>query len=215
MSNKKQESNAVYNFTKDWFTNNVQRWQTHLKHFKGTPCKALELGSFEGRSAIWLLENILTHPNSNITCVDNFNFNHNVENVDGVEVKARFVKNTKPFGKKVKLYTMDTRDALKLPKLTQQQFDLVYIDAGRHSKNVLEDAILAFPLLKEGGTIIFDDYTTSKDHDYTCPKKGIDAFLDIFSNELRVRSTSWQVIATKKTPKVLPKFCHSELFSRS
>lgn len=215
MPTKNKKSNADttqthnYTFTEDWFTNNIPRWEKYLPHFKDTRTKVLELGSFEGRSAIWLLENVLNHPSSSIVCVDNFKQDGKIIS----EVKERFVANTKPFSKKVKLYTMDTRDALKTPKLLKEKFDMVYIDASRHSKNVLEDAILSFPLLKEGGTIIFDDYTSSKKHDFTCPKKGIDAFVDIFSDELQVHNTSWQLIATKK-PQKSPKPCRSELFAR-
>lgn len=206
----------TYDFTKDWFSNNIPRWEKHLKKLiqqgKTMPLNALELGSFEGRSAIWTLENILVHPDSHITCIDSY--------TSGTKrqqslAQQRFRKNTAPFGNKVKLIVSDTGDALKSPALLGgKPFDLVYIDASRHSKNVLEDAILALPLLKVGGFMVFDDYTSSKDHDYVCPKKGIDAFLDIFHDELKVENTSWQVILRKKQPKRAPKACHSELFSR-
>lgn len=45
----------------------------------------LEIGSYEGRSAVWFLENILTHPTARIVCVDLFTrlpfelrFDHNI-----------------------------------------------------------------------------------------------------------------------------------------
>lgn len=205
----------TYDFTKDWFSNNIPRWEKHLKKLiqqgKTTPLNALELGSFEGRSAIWTLENILVHADSHITCIDSYRTGTKRQQSLS---QQRFKKNTEAFGKKVQLIVSDTRDALKSPSLLKKQFDLIYIDASRHSKNVLEDAILALPLLKVGGYMVFDDYTSSKDHDYVCPKKGIDAFLDIFHDDLKVENTSWQVILRKKQPKRAPKACHSELFSR-
>lgn len=206
-----------HNFTEDWFTNNIPRWTKHLKNLiqkgKKESLNALELGSFEGRSAIWTLENILVHPNSHLTCIDSYNTAGTKRQQSLAQ--QRFLKNTQSFGNKVQLIVKDTRTALKSPTLLQQEFDFIYIDASRHSKNVLEDAILALPLLKVGGYMVFDDYTTSKDHDYVCPKKGIDAFLDIFHDELKVENTSWQVILRKKQPKRKPKACHSELFSRT
>lgn len=205
-----QKEDSSYTFTNDWFSNNIPRWEKFLKPLAGMPLKVLELGSYEGKSAIWLLENILTHQRARITCIDNFG-----SDVSNTEIHKRFVENTKRFGKKIQLLKMNTRDALKTPKIIQQEFDIIYIDAGRHSKNVLEDAVLSFPLLKAGGIIIFDDYTTSKLHDYTCPKKGIDTFLDIFSDELRVRHSSWQVVAIKKVPKVKAKACKSEFYARA
>jgi predicted O-methyltransferase YrrM len=219
---KKSNSNAPeqsdeYVFSKDWFSNNIPRWEKHLKKLiktgKNNPLKALEIGSFEGRSAIWTLENILVHPDSKITCIDNYNSitSSRKRNIS----KQRFLQNTKKFGNKVSLVEEDSRDALKTPELLNKQFDFIYIDASRHSKNVLEDAILSLPLLKVGGYIVFDDYTSSKEHDYSCPKKGIDTFLDIFHDEMKVENTSWQVIARKKASSRKLKPCHSELFARS
>jgi predicted O-methyltransferase YrrM len=197
-------------FTEDWFSNNIHRWEKYFKKLKEMPITALELGSFEGRSALWTIENILTHPLSHITCIDNFSHS---EKAHANEIKKRFQSNMRPYKHKVTLIDASTRDALKSRALQSKTFDFVYIDAGRHAKNVLEDAILSFALLKEGGYIVFDDYTTSKKHDYTCPKKGIDAFLDIFSDEVKVIHTSWQVIAKKIHPLKTPKPCRSELFT--
>lgn len=203
-----------YTFSKDWFSNNIPRWQQNLnkliKKGKSTSLLALEIGSFEGRSAVWTLENILVHPDSKIICVDSYS---NVPTRKRNTIKQRFLQNTKPFGDKVSLIEDYSRNALKSPTILDKQFDFIYIDASRHSKNVLEDAILSLPLLKVGGYIVFDDYTSSKEHDYSCPKKAIDTFLDIFNDELKVENASWQLIARKKPAKKL-KPCHSELFAR-
>lgn len=212
---KKSNAPNQYTFSKDWFSNNIPRWQQNLKKLikkgKTTPLQALEVGSFEGRSAIWTLENILVHPESKIICVDNFN---SVPSRKRSATRQRFLQNTESFGDKLSLIEDDSRNALKSPELLTKQFDFIYIDASRHSKNVLEDAILSLPLLKVGGYIVFDDYTSSKEHDYSCPKQGIDTFLDIFNDELKVEHTSWQVIARKKLPTRKLKPCHSEFYSR-
>ena len=211
---KNSNAQNQYTFSKDWFSNNIPRWKQNLKKLikkgKNTPLLALEIGSFEGRSAIWTLENILVHPDSKIICIDNYN---SIPSRKRNATKQRFLQNTASFGDKISLIEDDSRNALKSPKILTQYFDFIYIDASRHSKNVLEDAILSLPLLKVGGYIVFDDYTSSKEHDYSCPKKGIDTFLDIFHDELKVENTSWQVIARKKPSKKI-KPCHSELFSR-
>jgi predicted O-methyltransferase YrrM len=212
---KKPNALNQYVFSKDWFSNNIPRWQQNLKKLikkgKNTPLLALEIGSFEGRSAIWTLENILVHTDSKIICVDNFN---NIPSRNRNATKQRFLQNTASFGDKISLIDDDSRNALKSPDILTKQFDFIYIDASRHSKNVLEDAILSLPLLKVGGYIVFDDYTSSKEHDFSCPKQGIDAFLDIFNDELKVENTSWQVIARKKLPAKKLKPCHSELYAR-
>jgi predicted O-methyltransferase YrrM len=125
-----------------------------------------------------------------------------------------FEENTKEFGNKIKLIKQSSAKALKSRELLDQKFDFIYIDGNRHSKHVLEDAVLAFPLLNVNGYIVFDDYTNSRNHDYTCPKKGIDAFLDMYSDELKVIDADWQVIAKKVKPKKTLKPCRSEYYSR-
>ena len=50
-----------YIFTVDWFSHNIPSWDIYLNNFKNKPnLNFLEIGSFQGRSTVWLLENILT-----------------------------------------------------------------------------------------------------------------------------------------------------------
>jgi hypothetical protein len=62
-----------YTFTDDWFTDRIPTRTKELKEFKDKPdVHYLEIGTFEGRSALWALENILTQPTSKITIIDAF-----------------------------------------------------------------------------------------------------------------------------------------------
>src|SRR5438105_2903605 len=62
-----------YDFTKDYFTSRIPLWRRTLAHLRGrAELRALEVGTYEGRSALWLLENILTDPSSRLVCVDLF-----------------------------------------------------------------------------------------------------------------------------------------------
>lgn len=198
----------------DWFDNNIERWEKHFKKLRKLPIQALEIGSFEGRSAVWALENIFVHPQATMTCIDDFSLKEFAgKKFYPTVVKRHFLENTKRFGKRIQLIEAPSSQALKSTELLAKKFDFIYIDANRHAKHVLEDAVLSLPLLNIGGYIIFDDYTISKKHDYTCPKKGIDAFLDLYNDELKVIETTWQVIVKKIKPKRAPKQCRSELFS--
>ena len=61
----------AYRFQADWFSPTIDEWTETLAEYKAKPnVSFLEIGSFEGRSAIWLLENILTDPTAHLTCVD-------------------------------------------------------------------------------------------------------------------------------------------------
>src|SRR3569832_159477 len=62
-----------YRFTHDYFSPNIGQWSKDQARFAGLPnLRFLEVGRFEGRSACWLLQNILTHESSRITCLDLF-----------------------------------------------------------------------------------------------------------------------------------------------
>ena len=65
--------NKQYTFTVNTFTDKIPAWTTLLSEFKGKPgINYLEIGTFEGRSALWILENIATHPTSTLTIIDLF-----------------------------------------------------------------------------------------------------------------------------------------------
>jgi predicted O-methyltransferase YrrM len=76
----------------------------------------------------------------------------------------------------------------------QQTFDLVYIDGEHHAASVLEDAVLAFPLLKVGGAMVFDDYGGGEPgggNKY--PKPGVQAFVAVYRDRLQDVFYSYQV----------------------
>lgn len=192
-------------YTEDWFSNNIELWKKHLLKLSKSPIKVLEIGTFEGRSAIWLLENILKHPDSRIYCVDQWSYKS--EN----KIYKTFLKNIEKYKNKVHILKGKSQDQVR--KITNVQFDFIYIDASRHSQNVLEDAILSFPLLKSDGIMIFDDYTNNKEHDINCPKKGIDAFIDIYAYDIKVLHTGWQVVIQKRKTPLKRRPCYSEFYS--
>jgi len=185
-------------FTADWFSHRIPQWEEFIKPvYAGKPCQWLELGSYEGRSAIWTLDNILTNPDSRITCVDIWagkyeeNFDNNIAaRDDSYKVHKR--------KSDVEKFLMDYR-------LTSygDPFDVIYVDADHQAKSALTDAALAWPLLKPGGFLIFDDYpwqhpkTDPDRHRKLGPQKGIDAFLDCWQYELQVIHKGYQVIVRK------------------
>lgn len=192
-----------YEFTADYFSNNIPRWEREVKpRFLGKPCKVLDIGSFEGRSATWLLDNVLTHPKAEITCVDDYS--------GKAEARKRIIKN---LGHRAEdIYVSNIVAVLKKLHLDGKKYDLIYIDLGAGSREVLEVAVLAFSLLKGRGMMIFDDYTADKFHANSCPKQGIDAFVDIYARELKVLHTSWQMMVMKRSKALKHVPCKSEFY---
>jgi len=176
------------NFTTDWTTPNFEPWGRHLGSLKGRPANALELGSYEGRSACWFLENILTHEESRIVCVDSW--------VHG-EIERRFLDNMHEVVPRPK-HVMVKGNTHAYLRTATGSFDFIYIDADHQAKAVLSDAILSWPLLKPGGVLIFDDYMwTQPDPKKLPPKPGIDAFLNLWFGEYEILHSGWQVILRK------------------
>jgi hypothetical protein len=140
---------------------------------------------------VWLLEN----SNAELTVVDTFKGGEDLPNEQNLF--DRFIENVKPYIDRVEVIQGTSQSALK--ELCEHQFDFIYIDGSHLAKNVLEDAVLAFPLLKEGGIMIFDDYTWGQGLSFwDIPRTGIDAFLLVYGNQLEVLEKNSQVIIKKK-----------------
>jgi predicted O-methyltransferase YrrM len=81
----------------------------------------------------------------------------------------------------------------------KKQFDFIYIDGSHVAKDVLTDACMAWPLLKKDGIMAFDDYLW-KVNGFTInqrPKIAIDAFVNIFENEIAMAHNGYQLIIRK------------------
>lgn len=179
-----------YEFTTDWFSGRIPKWTEHLGHLKGSRVDALEIGSWEGRSAVWLLENILDKPESALTCIDLF-ANANAEN--------RFDRNILATGDAQKVTKLKGESWTHLRMLEPESFDFIYIDGSHHGRNVMEDAVLCFRLLRKGGIMIFDDYPWRGSRAYdSFPKEAIDGFLGCYRGCLEVLDKGWQVFVRRK-----------------
>lgn len=134
-------------FKDDWFSDSIESWSRRLGPMAGKPLTFLEIGSYEGRSAVWLFENILTHPDSKLVAIDcefKPNFWHNMG-----ELK---VANTP---------RLETHTGISMeiaPNLPSYAFDFVYVDGSHEPTHVLCDLICALRCLKDGCWMCADDY---------------------------------------------------------
>jgi tetratricopeptide (TPR) repeat protein len=175
-----------YQFTQDWFTHNIPLWEAQLQPLANTAVCFLEIGSFQGMSACWLLDRILTHPDATLACIDpNFQpeFALNLAKTQSVEKVTPIVGNS--------------HDCL--PLLASEAYDVIYIDGCHLASHVQQDALLSWRSLKPGGLLIFDDYEwTDPAYPGQDPKLGIDAFLDAHQHQLEVLHRAYQVIVKKR-----------------
>jgi len=187
-----------YDFSVDWFTYNVPIWERALAEFRGKPnVHYLEIGAYEGRSVVWMLENIATDQSARVTVVDVFDRPY----------KDKYFANLERTGAADKVTTIANFSQVALRSLPLDSFDIIYIDGSHAKEDVLEDAVLSWRLLKEGGILIFDDYrwagcfvegTCDAPTDF--PKTAIDAFTQCFADHLEVMHNSYQVVLRKHRP---------------
>ncbi len=199
-----QAENALkgYQFTQDWFSRNIAIWQQTLTCLANTPeLKALEIGSWEGRSTCWLLENILTHETARITCIDTFEGSVEHQFYDESYLKSveeRFDFNIVKTGSHEKVKKLVGRSQDVMRSLPLNYYDILYIDGSHLASDVLEDAVIGWGLIKVGGIIIFDDYDFNfADNPEQNTKIGIDAFLTVFAQKIKVIHKDFQVILEK------------------
>jgi predicted O-methyltransferase YrrM len=149
----------------DWAIAFRKNLQEHLKKqkFSERPIRFLEIGVFEGRTAKWLLEKILVHPDSFYVGIDNWSF---CESKNDVNIKTRAYNNVAAFEGKYQLIDGDSSHQLAklLADGQHATFDIIYIDGDHTAYGTMLDSVLSWPLLKSGGFMIWDDYRWGKDN---------------------------------------------------
>lgn len=175
-----------YKFTDNWFSWHIPVWKKYLTPYAHQAAlQVLEIGSYQGMSTCWLLDNILTHDSAKIVCVDPF----------WPPYGQRFIDNIYATGtpSKVVRIANNSQDALSV--LKPASYDFIYIDGDHDDNIVLQDAVSSWSLVKVGGLMIFDDYEQPTAEQNT--KVGTDRFLSLFSSTLEVVYQGYQVFLRK------------------
>lgn len=198
---------SEYQFTKDWFNWAPEVWTQLIPLLPpSTERSFLEIGSFEGRSAVWMAENML-RDGDEIICIDTWEGGeeHSAENMSAVE--ERFIHNIKlaqeKYPKRNLLSTKGTSTKYlgEVIGLGEDgiKFDFIYIDGSHQAPDVLTDAVMAWPLLKPAGLMVFDDYMWGNPRDALHrPKIAIDAFTNIFGETAEIIHVGYQLVVRKK-----------------
>lgn len=157
----------------DHFSRHIPVWTDLISKFEIK--KAIEVGSYKGQSAEWLLDNI---PNLRLTCIDTWDGAGN----EGLEMSEAEKIFDKKVGGRVRKKKGESGEVLR--ELTGF-YDLIYIDANHTAPNVLEDMVLSFRMLRSGGVMICDDYTGGwGKNPLEFPKLAIDSFVNCYWNKL-------------------------------
>ena len=137
------------NITTDYFSINTFYWKEILKIIP-RDFKYLEIGSWEGNSALFILTNFNV---KNVVCVDIW------EDINFKDIQKsnyeNYKKNIEEFLNKVKTYK-GTSDSFFLNQ--RENFDVIYIDGSHETDQVYKDIKNSWKVLNNKGVLICDDY---------------------------------------------------------
>ncbi|KAF9066984.1 glycosyltransferase family 8 protein [Rhodocollybia butyracea] len=196
-------SSVQYQFTEtqDWFSHNIPHWKALLPLVSSPRPRVLEVGSWEGRSAVFLLQD-LTAANPEIVCIDHFDLFRTPAGRERFrKINHNLLLTKKPFRVLAQFSVPALMELLeqeilkedpKVPDIgaenEQSGFDWVYIDGSHEADDTFLDGELAWRLARKGAVVIFDDYLWDKEPEESThhPKRGIDAFLELHRGEYTI-----------------------------
>jgi predicted O-methyltransferase YrrM len=191
-------------FATDWTSWHFPNWTKLLKSRRNRALRVIEIGSWEGRSALFFL-NYLSR--ATLTCIDTFAGGQEHQEAaarDRAEarflrsVEGRFDRNTSAFKKRIEKIKAPSTAALADLGIQNRRFDLAYVDGGHRAVEAYADGALTWPLMARGGLVLFDDYEWNEmPKPLDNPGAGIDAFLKSITGQYRLVHKSYQVAIEK------------------
>jgi hypothetical protein len=187
-------------FTTDFASRNFQTWADIFAPIKEQALSILEIGSWEGRSAIFFLE-FFAH--SRLTCIDTFeggsdHVGNPVYSQSLGRLEQRFDLNLSDYGGRCEKMKMRSLPALDKLAENGRLFDLIYIDGCHSRDDVLLDSIMSWRILAQGGHIVWDDYLWEMDRpSRETPKQAIDTFLKLNRSCFTLLHSESQIIVRR------------------
>src|SRR5882757_8195654 len=145
-------STDEYEFTptQDWFTSNILSWKSLFPLVTSSEPRILEIGSWEGRSAVFLLTTLCAQ-GGEIVCIDHFDLE---QTPAGRERHRKLKHNLARTGRSSRILPQFSVPALY--KLLEEEiargagagFDWVYVDGSHRADDTLLDAELAWRLAR-------------------------------------------------------------------
>lgn len=181
----------------DWATRHFENWREWTSEIAGKPgTRVLEIGSFEGRSAVWWLENVCTHETSRLWCVDPWDWK------EFPHAEAVFEERILPHAERVTVLREESIIALGriyggLKGGVLPSFDLVYVDGSHEGRDVCLDVLMSVPLLKVGGILVCDDWDWHADGLVMQPRAGIQRAFELNVDRLSVFHCEYQLAARR------------------
>jgi hypothetical protein len=176
----------------DWFSGNIIYWEKIVN--KISKIKYLEIGSFEGRSTVFIkeLSNLET-----LMAVDIWENYDELKTINFNKIYENFKYNLNLGGgsENIKFFKTTSDDFFSNNK---NYFNLIYIDGYHHYEQVKKDFVNSFNFLENGGYIICDDFMWFHyDKIELNPMKAILDCYELYKKELSIEFLYHQIIFKK------------------
>ncbi len=183
-----------YTFGMDWFyKSEIYQNVKYLLDHKNK-LEILEIGSFEGLSTTYFIDNFLSKPNSKITVVDPFllhSENDHITILDKIQIRNFFFNISKSaYPNKVQYLGLTSDQFFDFNK---NKYNFIYIDGMHTKEQIPKDIINSWESLSKDGIIWMDDYLG----DHGKLKNTFDKTLESLKGEHQVIHRGYQ-IAIKK-----------------
>jgi hypothetical protein len=155
-----------FQYSKRWFLsrNHASFCKYIYPKWAGKPIFYLEIGVFEGLSMVWMMQHVLTHPDSKAVGVDPWLMTCKPDTYDMDKIRKKAFHNTSPWKDRCKLVRANSVELLLsaykpniFHGVQRNSLDLCMIDGDHTAPGAWNDARLVKPLLKRGGWMLFDD----------------------------------------------------------
>jgi predicted O-methyltransferase YrrM len=184
-------------FGHDWTSVHFPTWARLLARYRDAAAAVVEIGSWEGRSALFFLNYL---PQCRLVCIDTFagseehQAHPEVFADDLTRIERRFDANLAAFRDRLEKIKAPSATALTELGIAGRRFDIAYVDGSHRAADVYGDGVLAWSMLLSGGTLIFDDYEWAyMPAPDANPKLGVDSFLRAFAGQYRVVHRGFQI----------------------
>jgi len=160
----------------------------HLAGFRGGPyLRFLQIGAFTGDATLYLLDNVLAGHGATLVDVDTWEGSDEPahEAIDFADVERVYDERTSALRARGRLIKFKGTSLSFFRVAPATLFDFIYIDGDHTAAGVLSDAVHAYPLLKVGGLLAFDDYLwKSGKGRLQDPGPAIDVVADLYGDRL-------------------------------
>ena len=183
----------------DAFSPNINLWKKffRINNLYKKNLNYLEIGAFEGRSSVFVLENL---PLAICDFVDPFEeYSEMTDSTNQTNfelIYKNFMNNIEKFNNRTSVHVENSDSFFKV---NNNYYDLVYVDGSHFGEDVYKDALNSFKYLNSKGHIIFDDFFWFFfDKVEENPLGGIFRFLIENKKKLKIKYVGTQLIIQKK-----------------